>query len=188
MQDPFSVALGFMIKEPITKSDFFLTLEYFHKIDSYLSIDATKETVGNSKTASDFSSYEFGNKSILNLAIGYKKMLKESLGFLAGIRSDFNPYIMSYRTNIWGKNSFQNLNNNLIHITGGIKFDYKKSSFVVGLQHSYGYKGNQSEFINFSEPLAFDEETGLALQGIRQNNASHSYNALGFYLGFSISF
>lgn len=188
MQDPLSFAVGFMIKEPVTKSDFFLTLEYFHKIDPYLSIDATRKTNGNSATASSFSSYEFGNKSILNFAIGYKKMLSESLGFLAGLRSDFNPYIMSYRTDIWSANSFQNLNNNLFHLTGGIKFDYKKSSFVVGLQHSYGYKTNQSEFINFSEPLAFDEESGLALQGKRKNNAKYSYNALGFYLGFSVSF
>lgn len=188
MQDPLSLAIGIMLKEPVTKSDFFLTLEYFHKIDTYLDIDATKKTNNNSQTASVFSSYEMGNKSIVNFAIGYKKMLTHSLGFLAGFRSDFNPYKMAYYTNIRGVNSYENLNNNLFHLTGGVKFDYKKSSFIIGLQHSYGFKSKQSEFINFAEPNAYNPETGLALQGIRHNNSKNSYNALGFYLGFSISF
>lgn len=188
MQEPLSIAVGIMLKEPVTKSDFFLTLEYFHKINTYLNIDATKKTINNSNTASIFSSYEIGNRNIVNFAIGYKKMLNHSLGFLAGLRSDFNPYQMAYNTNIWGVNSYENLNNNLFHLTGGVKFDYKKSSFIVGLQHSYGFKTKQSEFVNFSEPNAFNPETGLALQGIRNNNSKNSYNALGFYLGFSISF
>lgn len=188
MQDPLSLAVGFVIKEPVTKSNFFLTLEYFHKIDSYLNIDASKKTINNSQTGSIFSSYEFGNKSIMNFAFGYKKMLTESLGILAGFRSDINPYKIKYRTDIWGINGYENLNNNLFHITGGVKFDYKKSSFIVGLQQSYGSKNMQSELVNFSEPNAYNPETGLSLQGLRKNKSKYSYNALGFYLGFSISF
>jgi len=188
MQDPLSLSIGAKLYEPKTKSDFFITIEYFHHIHEYLSIDARKATMGNALTASNFSSYEYGNRSIINFAFGYKKMLSESLGFLAGFRSDFNPYQMGYRENIWGTNSFTNLNNNLFHLTGGIKFDYKKSSFIVGLQQTYGFKNHQSEFINFSEPNAYNPENGLALQGLRNNQSKNSYNALGFYLGFSVSF
>jgi len=188
MQDPLSVAIGAKLYEPKSKSDFFLTIEYFHKIKNYLSIDAEKTTIGNSHTATEFSSYEFGNRSIINFAIGYKKVLSKSLGFLAGFRSDFNPYKMGYPENIWSVNGFTNLNNNLFHLTGGIKFDYKKSSFIVGIQHTYGSKNHQNEFVNFSEPNAYNPENGLALQGLKNKQSTNSYNSLGFYLGFSITF
>jgi hypothetical protein len=188
MQDPLSLSVGIMLKEPHTKSDYFLTLEYFYKIDNYHNIDATRTTNKNSKTTSVFTSYEFGNRGVLNIALGYKKMLSESLGILAGFRTDLNPYKIGYKTDIWGSNSYENLNNNLYHLTGGLKFDYKKSSFIVGLQYSYGFKKNQSEFVNFSEPNAYNPETGLALQGIKNNNSKYSENVLGFYLGFSVSF
>jgi hypothetical protein len=186
MQDPLSIALGFMLKEPYTKTDFFITLEYYNAIDPYYTVDSRKGD--KEKVNTSFSSYEFGNRDLLNIAIGFKKMLSEKLGFLAGMRTDFNPYIMSYRDDIWGDNSFENSNTNLLHINGGIKFDYKKSSFIVGLQNSYGFKTKQKEFVNFTEPLAYNPDTKLALQGEKRNQSSYYYNSLGFYLGFSISF
>ena len=186
MKDPLSVAFGFKVKEPSTMTDFFVTLEYFSSIKEYYTIDSRKGD--KEKTNTIFSSYKFGNNEVLNIAIGFKKMLSEKLGFLAGMRTDFNPYIMSYQQDIWGENSFENTNNNLLHINGGVKFDYKKSSFIVGLQNSYGFKTKQRGFINFAEPISYNPETRLALQGKIQNQSSYYYNSLGFYLGFSISF
>jgi len=69
-----------------------------------------------------------------------------------------------------------------------VNFQFRQSTFVVGLQYTNGIKRNQAEFINFSEPLAYNEETQLALQGPKNNQMSYYYNALGFYLSFSISF
>ncbi len=187
MQDPLSLAFGLKIHDK-KSSDYYLTIEYFMPIKTYNSIDGTKGVADFSTPASSFSSYSFGNRSVLNIAIGYKKMLTETLGFLAGFRTDSNPYIMGHNEKYWELNSFEALNINLFHLTGGVKFDYRKSSFIVGLQNSFGYKFNQYEFINFSQPEAYNPTTKLALQGTRSKIMSYVYNSLGFYLGFSIAF
>lgn len=188
MQDPFSISAGLMYKDKSHQSEYYVTLEYYAPIHEYLAIDTKKETGSDSDLGSNFSSYNFGNKQILNIALGYKKMLNKKLGFLAGFRTDFNPYIMGYNENFIETNSFTALNINLYHLTGGIKFDYKQSSFIMGLQQSVGYKVDQEEFINFSNPEIYIPESGLALQGTRNNNMTYFYNSIGLYLGFSIVF
>ena len=188
MQDPFSISAGWMYKDKPRQSEYYITLEYFAPVHEYLSVDTKKETGNESVLGSNFSSYRFGNKQILNIALGYKMVLNKKLGFLAGFRTDFNPYIMGYNEKYWQSNRFEAINVNLYHLTGGIKFDYKQSSFIVGLQQSVGYKFKQEEFINFYNPVNYNPETRLALQGSRGDNMTYFYNSIGFYLGFSIVF
>ncbi|NOR86601.1 MAG: hypothetical protein GQ527_03235, partial [Bacteroidales bacterium] len=188
MQDPLSISFGWMYQDKTSHSDYFITLEYFAAIKEYLSIDPTIAISESSTTATSFSAYQFGNNQVLNIALGYKKMLSETLGFLVGLRTDFNPYIMRYNENLMETNSFEALNINLYHLTGGVKFDYKKSSFIVGLQHSFSYKSNQKQFVNFSDPVSYNPDNGLALQGERKEEMDYIYASLGIYLGFSISF
>ena len=188
MPDPLSIAFGWMYNDPHSQSEYFVTMEYFASITKYLTIDASKATSETSILGTDYSSYEFANRQIIKLALGYKKMLSNTLGFMAGFRTDFNPYPLSYNEKHWETSRFEALNINLYHITGGVKFDYKKSSFVVGLQHSFGSMKNQKEFINFSNPNSYNPDTKLALQGDQNNDMNYQYNSLGFYLGFSIAF
>ncbi|RLD42945.1 MAG: hypothetical protein DRI86_10805 [Bacteroidetes bacterium] len=188
MQDPLSVAVGWRYKNKHKAGEYYVTLEYFAAIQEYLSIDPSKVTIEDGTAGSVFSSYSFGNRAIFNIALGYKIMLKNHLGFLVGFRTDFNPYIMGYNEKYWETNSYEALNIDLYHLTSGVKFNYKKSSFIVGLQYSLGYKANQEEFINFSNPVSYNPETELALQGERSNTMSYFYTSLGFYLGFSIAF
>ena len=188
MQDPLSVSVGLVYKNKPGTSEYYATIEYFAAIQEYLSIDPSKATTDESTTGTSFSAYSFGNKSVLNIALGYKIMLKNNLGFLVGFRTDFNPYIMGNNEEYWKNNSYEALNIDLYHLTSGIKFKYKKSSFIVGLQYSLGYKEDQKEFINFSHPISYDPETKMALQGKRSNNMFYLYSSLGFYLGFSIVF
>ncbi len=188
LKDPLSISAGWMYKDKSRKSDYFITVEYFAPIKEYYMIDPTKGTSSTSTLGSNFSAYTFGNNPIFNIALGYKKTIKEKLSILAGFRTDFNPYIMGYNEKYWESNSFEALNINLYHLTGGIKFDYKKSSFIVGLQQSMGYKTGQEEFVNFSNPVSYNPETDLALQGVRNKDMSYFYNSIGFYLGFSVAF
>lgn len=188
LKDPFSIALGLKYHAPEYKSDYFLTIEFFAPISEYKTVDPTIITGNSEVIGSEFSTYSLGNIPVLNFALGYKKMIRDGLGILAGFRTDFNPYIMGYNERYWEENSFESLNINLFHFTGGVKFDYKKSSFILGLQNTYGIKNHQKEFINFSNPVAYNPNTKLALQGNRNNNMKYSYIALGFYLGFSIAF
>lgn len=188
IQDPLSIAFGLRYFSDKSRSEYYFTMEYFAGVKEYKSIDPIRKASKKSTFGSDFSAYNFGNRQIINFAIGYKLMLKENLGFLSGFRTDFNPYIQGYNPKFWESNSYENLNLNLYHLTGGVNFVYHKAAFVVGLQHSFGQKINQPEFINFSEPVAYNEETKLALQGSRKNNMKYSYGSLGFYFSFSVSF
>lgn len=188
MQDPFSLSLGGRYKAKRFNSEVYFTIEYFAAIKEYLSIDPEKGVSDNSILGTDYSAYSFGNRSILNFAIGYKNRITNTLGFLAGFRTDFNPYRMGFNEKYWEQNSFEDLNLNLYHFTSGVNFEFRQSTFVVGLQYSTGLKRNQAEFINFTEPVAYSEETRLALQGPKNNEMTYIYNALGFYLSFSISF
>ncbi|NPD44544.1 hypothetical protein [Lentimicrobium sp. S6] len=188
MQDPLSLSVGLRFSPTKSRSEYYFTMEYFMAIKEYQSIDPSRKTSDKSTLGSDFSAYNFGNRQIINFAVGYKLFLKENLGFLAGFRTDFNPYIQGYNPKFWESNGFENLNVDLFHLTGGVNFKYHKAAFVVGLQHSYGFKQNQTEFINFSEPVAYNQDTKLALQGSRKNNMKYSYSSLGFYFSFSVSF
>lgn len=188
MQDPLSISIGGRYKAKRFKSEIYFTLEYFAAIKEYLSIDPKNGVSKNSIEGTDYSAYTFGNRNIINVAIGYKNMITETLGFLAGFRTDFNPYIMGFNEKYWEENSFENLNVNLYHITSGVNFQFHRAAFVVGLQYSTGVKRNQAEFVNYGDPVAYDPETKLALQGPRMNSMTYYYNALGVYLSFSISF
>jgi len=188
IKDPFSVSLGWSYIAPKSKDEYYITLEYFAPIKEYFFIDPTRKTSESTTYGTRFSAYKIANKQVLNLALGFKKMFNEKLGFLAGFRTDFNPYIMGYNPKYWESNSFEALNINLFHLTGGVKFNYRKSSFIVGIQQSVGFEGKQVEFVNFSEPESYNPETKLALQGERKNDMSYFYNSLGFYFGFSIVF
>lgn len=188
LKDPLSISIGGRYKAKRFNSELYFTLEYFAAIKEYLAIDPERGVSKNSILGTDYSAYTFGNRSILNFAFGYKNRITETLGFLAGFRTDFNPYIMGFNEKYWEENSFENLNVNLYHITSGVNFVFRKSTFVVGLQYSTGVKRNQPEFVNFSDPMAYNEETKLALQGVRNDEMTYIYNALGVYLSFSISF
>lgn len=188
MQEPMSVAFGIKYKSKKSTSEYYFTTEYFFAIKEYYTIDPSRKTGKKSNLGSYFSAYRFGNKDIINFAIGYKKMLTEQLGFMAGFRTDFNPYLTGHHQRFWESNGFEDLNIDLFHLTGGAKFNYRKASIVFGLQHSYGFKKNQPEFVNFSEPVNFNPETRLALQGEKKNQMNYNYNSIGIYLSFSVSF
>lgn len=188
MQDPLSLSYGIRYSSKKSNSEYFFTMEYFAAIKEYISIDPSKGESDNSISGTEFSAYRFGNREIINFAIGYKKMLRKSLGFLAGFRTDINPYIMGHNPKYWESNSFENLNVDLYHLTGGVNFKYHQAAFVVGLQHSFGIVKDRPVFINFSNPVAYDETTKLALQGNRENIMDYNYSSLGFYFSFSVSF
>ena len=188
IKDPFSIAVGWSYVAQKSNSEYYITMEYFAPIKEYLFIDPKRKASSETTFGTDFSAYKIANKQIFNIALGYKKMFNEKLGFLVGVRTDFNPFIMGYNEKYWESNSFEALNIDLYHLTGGIKFNYRKSSFIVGVQQSIGYEKGQEEFINFSEPVSYDPETKLALQGKRSNDMMYFYASVGFYFGFSIAF
>jgi len=188
IKDPFSLAVGWSYIAPKSKSEYYITVEYFAPIKEYFFIDPTRKTSDETTYGTEFSAYRMANKRIFNFALGFKKMFNEKVGILAGFRTDFNPYIIGYNEKYWESNSFEALNINLYHLTGGVKFNYRKSSFIVGIQQSLGYEKDQEEFVNFAEPVSYDPETKLALQGKRKSDMSFIYTSLGFYFGFSIVF
>jgi hypothetical protein len=59
---------------------------------------------------------------------------------------------------------------------------------IAGLQYSVGRKTRQQQFANLKEPMEFNEETGLPLQGMPQNNMQSRINNINFYFSATFNF
>jgi len=186
-KDPLSFSFGFVFTNLSGRSSYYFTTEYFHKINSYKAIDGTKVISNKYEPASDFLSYKYGAKSIVNLAIGAKHYLSDKFEILFGFRTNFSPYLASNEGLFQYLNEFTETPANLYHFTGGSKFNYKQFSVIAGLEYTIGISRNISEFVNFAEP---DVRTGnvLALAGDNNNNMDYIYNAFGLYFGLTIGF
>ena len=186
-KDPFSVSLGMAYKSLSGKSSYYFSTEYFYKIDTYKAIDATKVVNDKYEPATDFLSYKYGAKSILNVAIGTQHHLSEKFEILFGIRTNFDPYEISNEGDYQYLNEFTNPSADLYHFSGGSKFNYKQFSVIAGLEYTIGISRNISEFVNFAEPEV-RPGNNLALTGEKNNNMDYVYNTVGLYFGFTIGF
>ena len=166
----------------VKKTRLYFTAEYFNEIPTYTLIDGKeviKSEEENYDTGTDFTSYKFGNKSIINYAIGFKQELNVNFDFIFGFRTDFNSYKVSNNDEFLFENEVQKVHSNLYHITIGSNFNYKRSQFIVGFQYSYG-KVDNSKNDNTSQ-----HSYKSILSG---NNLIYTTNSLGLFIGYSIKF
>jgi len=186
-KDPLSISLGLKYKNLSGKSSYYFTTEYFYKIDTYMAIDGT-QVVGNEyEPGTDFLSYKFGAKSIINFAIGWQVQASEKFELLFGFRTNFSSYSVSNEGKFEAINEFIDPTADLYHLTGGSKFNYKKLSVIAGLEFITGRTRELSEFVNFAEP-AVRPGKNLALSGSKNNNMTYTNNAVGLYFGFTLGF
>ena len=185
IKDPFAVAIGGVYFFNKNKSQLYFTTEYFNKIPTYLIIDGkeiVKSEQNNYPANTDFTSYKYGTKSIINYAIGYKQILSEDFDLMLGFRTDFNAYSTSNTGKYKNIKDIQEIHNDMYHFTIGSNFNYNKSQFILGFQYSYGKQDNIKQFANYNTSNIND------LTGINNKNMIYSINSLGLFLGFSINF
>jgi hypothetical protein len=193
-KDPLSIAAGIVLNSADNKRSLYSTVEYFFPIDAYkiVQVDANP-LISDTETyeglsEKEFLSFWYGNRWVLNAAVGFQWTPRENLRMLGGIRTDFN-----YQNNFdYGElrdfNSLKQMTSDLYHITGGAIFTIKGQDIMFGLQYSLGINRNQQQIINLSDPVEFNTEEYGALQGTRTNNMNQLANQLGFFFGARFNF
>ncbi len=192
-KDPFSIAVGAVYTSPSKVSSYYFTAEYFAGIKTYKTVDGTKCVYSchdnNSTMTTDFLSYYYSAKPVVNFALGFQTYILKNVDALFGFRTNFNP-----RKEIFDETAKQSVNEfvktsvSTYYFTGGGQFRYKNTKFLLGLQLGTGHSKNNLQFVNFYDVNVYDEETKLALQGKRQYNMTHNYLSLSLFLGFVLGF
>ena len=168
-------------------------MEYFHGIQPYKMIsapikdDITSDIVYDNLENKDWLSVANTAKPVLNIAVGYRWVLKENIMFLNGFRTDFNNISGADYKNLASYNTINTNNINIYHYTSGFQFFFlKKYLLIIGGELSYGREKNQQQLANFSDPVEYDPSTNTILQGTIQNNMD--VYSLGFNIYFGLSF
>ncbi|WP_167611113.1 hypothetical protein [Maribellus sediminis] len=192
-KNPLSIAAGLSWQNNNDKS-LFLTLEYFFGLDPYKMVEGNeKYEIANDnpllkEAYKEWLTYVWGAKPVINGAIGYRWIAKENLTVMTGFRTDFNyrknlnysPYIES--------KTVKGFTIDRYHFTGGLTAHVLGQDLMAGLQYSFGIEKNQQQFINLTDYVEFDPETGRALQGNPKNNVTSLSNSLSIYFGATFNF
>lgn len=194
IKDPASVALGLQYKTPNRKNEILFTTEYFAEIEPYAIINTTDtKVIGNLQIedVAEVMTYNAGANSVLNVGIGFAQYVNEHLTINGGIKTDFNNLtgedqkIVNYLAD---NPSLSNLYFDKFHVIAGPRLDVKKFGFVLGIQYTWGREENLYNMSNFSEPVEYNPVSEVALQGVRSNNMSVSYNEISLFFGVTYGF
>ena len=77
---------------------------------------------------------------------------------------------------------------NIYHYSAGLNFNFKKNTFIAGGEFSFGYTDNQAQVANFNDPVEYNPDTGVALQGPQQNNSYLRYYGVSIYISATLNF
>jgi len=193
IKDPFSVSVGIRRQPVGSKSIYYLSAEFFAKIKPYKMVDPTKQgsIISSPVLGSEFSTVYYGNRPVLNVALGYMLEVRDNFELMFGFKSDFNSYFIPKSfieqhpdANIVYKNTAD-----FFHLTGGANFIFRnKLKINAGLSLSYGSQLHNRQYINFTNIEWYNPEEGTALQGKLQNTMDYTFFSLGLIVGFSYDF
>ena len=98
----------------------------------------------------EFLSLWYGARSVVNVAVGYRKYINKGLTLLGGFRTDFD-YLknvdFSGTSNEY--NSYIKFNWDAYNFTGGARFNVSRHRFVVGAQYSLSREKNLDPLTDF---------------------------------------
>ena len=72
------------------------------------------------------------------------------------------------------------------HITIGPLAKIKHFEVVTGIQYSFGRNTDLDPLVNFPDPYEYIPQTGQALEGFRQDQASVSINEIALFFGMTV--
>lgn len=192
-KDPFSVAIGVNYC-PVPDRDMLgITIEYFKEIPVYKLVG----TEGNGNfinhnypdiSSDDFLSLWYGANDILNLSFGYRKYINEGLTLLGGVRTDFD-YLKNVDFTGTGNeyNNFVKFYWDVVHITGGARFNISRHRFVVGAQYSYGKESRMRQLADFIPQVDLGDNS-LPFENLDNNSVEFRYNSIGVFFGIIFNF
>ncbi len=186
-KSPFSVALGATVQLSAEhKQTLYFTTEFFAGIEPYRIVSGQE----NSWTAegSEWLTFVNGGKPLINVALGYNVELKENVRLMGGFRTDFNSRKNMDLSPFEDSKKIKGLTMDIYRLSGGVIFTFKGQDFIVGLQYSVGRETHQEQFANLTEPVEYNEDLHLPLQGDPHNNMDVLINNLNFYFGATFNF
>lgn len=192
-KDPFSVAIGAKYHRS-GNNYYYATIEYFSGMKPYKMVTSkvnTNITTGNIFDLipnKDWLSYASGANSVLNAAIAYQREVSENFLLLSGFKTDFNNKNRLNYKEYEAYKRIYSLSNNIYHLTGGVLGTFKGNHFFAGLQYSFGNTSNVKQIANFANPVEFNTEENIALQGTRQNTMVIKFNGVSIFFGATFNF
>ncbi len=195
VKNPFSIAAGMQYFTKNRNNSFSLTIEYFHKIDSYavaqssVILDDIPDNLEGIIDNGDYLSYYFDAGSVTNIAVGFKQYFSEKFSVLGGFRTDFTVGNEDNIRFIGDKFKVNQIHLDKYHITVGPVVNFEKGfSIVTGLQYTLGRNTNMNQLVNYSDPVEFNPITNQALEGVRTDNAKAKFNELALFFGMTVDF
>ena len=129
--------------------------------------------------------------AVFNLAIGYIQYINENLTINGGFKTDFCSQ-NGQLSGGWNENGQKPWLNDLYfdkyHLIAGPNLEVQKFVIVLGIQYTWGRQKDLYNFINLSDPVEYNAEKNLALQGERQANMSVNYNEVSVFFGVTYGF
>ena len=190
-KDPLSIAIGVNHSSNQGKDMLGVSLEYFHDISPYRMIDATEVPVfiaPNISSENDLLSVWNGARSLINVAVGYRKFINPRLTLLGGLRTDFD-YLKDYTLVEDDQVSIRHLDyyTDVIHLTLGARFSVSRHRFIAGIQYSIGQEDKQRQLADFIPDIILDG-IDLPVENLDEVPVTFTYNGLAIFFGFIFNF
>jgi hypothetical protein len=190
---PFSVALGAQYISRNEKTILLLTVEYFHKVDTYKSVDSSIQAawlpayISEDLNGDSHMAYTSHAKPIVNAGVGIKQEISQLVTYMGGFRTDFSATFDDSERALSSPNQMQKVPINKYHFTSGVAFNIKRIDVVAGVQYSFGRHSNQPQGVNFYDPQEYIPETDQSLEGTRTNTAKIQLDEFSLFLGIDIN-
>jgi hypothetical protein len=193
-KSPFSIAAGFTCSFSDEAHVLYTSIEYFNEIEPYRLIQAEESpniingSVFNLIENDEWLTFVSGAKPLLNAAIGYRWNVEENLMMMAGFRTDFNyRKDLNYSPFLENK-KVRGMNLDLYHLTTGLSWRIKGQDLITGFQYTIGREKNQEQFANLSDPVEYNTDELVPLQGNRLNIMDSFINSVSIYFGATFNF
>jgi hypothetical protein len=194
VKNPWSVAIGALYSTENRETFISLSIEYFHRIDTYSVVSSPLQAswlpgnISKIITNNEYMSFNYEAGSVTNIALGFKRYMSPKIFFLGGFRTDFTAADEENSRYVSNKFSINQINMDKYHITSGLIVKFNAFSVVSGLQYTLGRNKDMTQAVNYSDPVEYNPVTDQSLMGVRQNTAQASLNEFSIFVGMSVDF
>lgn len=190
-KSPFSISIGYdrNINDNLIsfKIDFVNKIKPYHLIDGGEETDELINTADSSIAIGTFLDLTFGQRTIVNFSLGYKRDLNEKILLMLGFRTNYSATKNVDYTQVEELQSITDIVVNQYHLSGGITFTILKNKFIIGSDLGFSFGRNNDTYVNFSEPLVLNDNR-VPLRGNIEPIMKQSIVSLGFVFGYSLAF
>ena len=195
IKSPYSIAFGFMYRSKNKKqTSIYFSTEYFFEIPEYELLKPNDTPIDGNVEVDDVTTvmnYKTSNRQIINFGLGLEQFISEKVTLAVGFKTDFSRLPKNKNTEIsqiTTNNSLINVSQNLYHFSIGANASLKKVELTLGLQYSLGRKRQLFNLVNLTDPVEYNPDTQLVLQGTREPNMDVKFNEISIFIGFSYTF